>query len=205
MNAWKTRTKIKLMTVALLLATIPLGMAAGNEVLRNGGFEEVGEEGCPVAWLCMGNGERGKQWEVEVVSDARSGNRALRMMATAEGRAVVHRAYPYNPQATELELGDLVPHRKGRFIFWYKVIRGDSNNIRVYVLPMKPNNLEATAKRAVFVVPANSPKGEWLRGEVAYDYSNDSGVRAVQPGLRINEGGTPATSEVLFDDITWAE
>lgn len=192
---------------ALALGALPLALAAAaeDETLRNGGFEKVGADGCPVAWACMGHGQRSKHWQVETVADAHSGQSALRLTATAEGRAVVNRAYPYNPNATNLGLGDLVPQRKGRFSFWYKVIRDDSDNVRVYVIPMRPNNVEGGGQRAVFVVAPNSTRGEWLRGEVAYDYTASSEVRAVQPALRINEGGKPADSEVLFDDITWAE
>jgi len=104
------------------------------------------------------------------------------------------------------DIGAMLPIKKGAIIFRFKVLKATTDNIRVYAIPMKADNLEGGASRAVYIVPPKfAGDNRWHTGVLAFDFSDKPEVRSVQIGLRINEGGQPAPGAVLFDDFQVTE
>lgn len=179
-----------------------LWQATGMTQLTNGGFEELGEDQFPVDWNWFASDR--DTAIVRVTTDAFEGLLALYMEARTPSTVVgVNRSYRAGkPGEAVPEIGAMLPAKKGALIFRYKVIKATADNIRVYAIPMKADNLEGGASRAVYIVPAKfSGDNKWHTGVLAYDFSNKPEVRAVQIGLRINEGGQSSPAAVIFDDF----
>ncbi len=173
--------------------------------IANGGFEELDERRFPVNWEWFASQK--DDAIVRVTTDAAEGRFALYMESRSTATVGVNRSYRAGkPGEVVPDIGAMLPFKKGALVFRYKVVKATSDNVRVYAIPMKADNLEGGASRAVYIVPAKfSGDNKWHIGVLAFDFSDKPEVRAVQIGLRINEGGQPALAAVIFDDFRFVE
>lgn len=173
--------------------------------LTNGGFEELGADRFPVGWERFTSDEKGGI--VRITTDAFEGYFALYMEAKTTATVGVNRSYRAGkPGELVPDIGAMLPFKKGALVFRFKVVKATTDNIRVYAIPMKADNLEGGAPRSVYVIPPKfADDSKWHTGVLAFDFSDKPEVRAVQIGLRINEGGQPAPAAVIFDDFRFVE
>ncbi len=185
------------------LVLLMVGTAMGQ--LTNGGFEELGQDRFPVGW----------NWStadpdaafVRVTTDAVEGKFALHMEARKAVTVIVNRNYQAGkPGEFVPEIGAMLPFKKGALSFRYKLLKATADNVRVYAIPMKADNLEGGATRAAYILPHQfAGDDRWHKGVLTFDFSDKAEVRSVQIGLRINEGGQPAPAAVIFDDFRFVE
>jgi len=189
------------------LACVALALLQGMALaqLTNGGFEELREDRFPVNWVWFASDKEAAI--VRVTTDAVEGRFALYMESRTTATVGVNRSYRAGkPGEFVPEIGALLPVKKGALIFRYKVIKATTDNVRVYAIPMKADNLEGGAARAAYIIPPKfSGDDKWHIGVLTFDFSDKPEVRAVQVGLRINEGGQPAPAAVIFDDFRFVE
>jgi len=189
------------------LACIALALLQGMALaqLTNGSFEELREDRFPVDWVWFASDKDAAI--VRVTTDAAEGRFALYMESRTTATVGVNRSYRAGkPGEVVPEIGAMLPVKKGALIFRYKVVKATTDNVRVYAIPMKADNLEGGAPRAVYIVPPKfSGDNKWHIGVLTFDFSDKPEVRAVQIGLRINEGGQPAPAAVIFDDFRFVE
>lgn len=179
------------------------GTAMGQ--LTNGGFEELGKDRFPVGWNWF-TSEPDAAF-VRVTTDAAEGNLALYMEARKAVTVIVNRNYQAGkPGEVVPDIGAMLPVKKGALSFRYKLLKATTDNVRVYAIPMKADNLEGGAPRAAYILPHQfAGDNRWHRGVLTFDFSDKVEVRSVQIGLRINEGGQPAPAAVIFDDLRFVE
>jgi len=189
----------------LAFVTLTLLQGLGSAQLTNGGFEELRQDRFPIDWEWFASDKDAAI--VRVTTDAAEGRFALYMESRTTATVGVNRSYRAGkPGEFVPEIGALLPVKKGALIFRYKVIKATTDNVRVYAIPMKTDNLEGGAARAVYIVPPKfSGDDKWHIGVLTFDFSDKPEVRAVQIGLRINEGGQPAPAAVIFDDFRFVE
>lgn len=173
--------------------------------LTNGGFEELGSDRFPIGWEQFASEKESSV--VRVTTDAFEGRFALYMEARTTATVGVNRSYRAGkPGEVVSDIGAMLPVKRGALVFRFKVVKATSDNIRVYAIPMKSDNLEGGAPRATYIVPPKfSGDNKWHIGVLAFDFSDKPEVRSVQIGLRINEGGQPAPAAVIFDDFRFVE
>jgi len=173
--------------------------------VENGDFEELDESRFPVKWGWFASQKEDAL--VRITTDAAEGRFALYMESRSTATVGVNRLYRAGkPGEVIPDIGALLPFKKGALVFRYKVIKAISDNVRVYAIPMKSDNLEFVNSREVYIIPAEfSGDNKWHTGVLAFDFSSKPEVRSVQIGLRINEGGRPAPAAIIFDDIRFAE
>lgn len=196
-QVFEVRGVLKQRGMVLLLIVLMGGMVGGQ--LTNGSFEELDENRFPIGWRWFTR-DRDNAF-VRVTTRAFEGRYALYMEALRPVVVGVNRRYPVGEPGRPIpKLGALLPVKKGAIIFRYQLIKATTDNVRVYVIPMKEDNYEGGASRAVYVLPPQfSGDGKWHRGVLAFDFSDKPEIRAVQIGLRINEGGEPSPAAVIFD------
>jgi len=177
----------------------------GSAQIANGGFEELDERRLPVHWDWFASQK--DDTVVRVTTDAAEGRFALYMESRSTATVGVNRSYRAGkPGEFVPDIGAMLPFKKGALVFRYKVVKATADNVRVYAIPMKADNLEGGAPREAYIVPAKfSGDNKWHTGVLAFDFSDKPEVRAVQIGLRINEGGQPAPAAVIFDDFRFVE
>ena len=168
--------------------------------LTNGGFEQLDERGFPVDWNWFTSSP--EDVTVRVEEDSFEGRHALLMEARKPVTVGVNRSYvPGGPG-----IGAMLSEKKGALVFRFKLMKCESDNVRIYAIPMKADNLEGGAARAEYIIPSQfAGDGRWHIGVLSFDFTDKPDVRSVQIGLRINEGGKPAPATVIFDDIRFAE
>jgi hypothetical protein len=84
-----------------------------------------------------------------VTTDAAEGRFALYMESRTTATVGVNRSYRAGkPGEVVPEIGAMLPVKKGALIFRYKVVKATTDNVRVYAIPMKADNLEGGAPRA---------------------------------------------------------
>jgi len=171
----------------------------------NGGFEELDEKRFPVGWSWFA--AEPQNAIVRITTDAAEGRFALLMEARSNATVGVNRTYKAGKQGEVVpDIGAMLPVRKGALIFRFKVLKATTDNVRVYAIPMKADNLEGGASRVAYIIPPQfAGDNKWHTGVLAFDFSEKPQVRAVQIGLRINEGGQPAPAAVIFDDFRFAD
>ncbi|MEA3402367.1 MAG: hypothetical protein U9R79_14110 [Armatimonadota bacterium] len=177
-------------SLALTLALLPC-LAADNPI-TNGGFETLDEEGRPVDWQLLG--------DVSVTDEAHSGDHAaLLQRDSAEGLCGLNRVW----EPGSGEQGTMLSELTGGVRFWYKAeAASDPDGLVFYVIPMSDEPLEMGGMRAGFTIPPQHVgDGQWHEGALAYDYSDDEGVRWVHISPRLR--GEHA--RLLLDDIRWVE
>ncbi|MGI6351045.1 MAG: hypothetical protein ACOX6M_05020 [Armatimonadota bacterium] len=180
--------------ILLLVALRSTCPAQDPEVLSNGGFE-AGDNGLPVDWEILGQGE--------LTGEARSGDAAFRLIRPIDAdvpETGLNRAWSPGSGAQ----GAMLEPLRGAVTFWYRVVRADEDALmRFNVIPMTDEPFEdLTASRAYFDVPrSHVDDGQWHHGVVAYDFRAYPGVRWVQVSPRLTGGG----AELILDDIEWAE
>jgi len=182
-----------------------LGQGIALAQLANGGFEELREDKFPLQWEMFAPDRDAAI--VRVTDEAAEGRFALYLESRTSATVGVNRSYRAGkPGEVVPEIGAMLPVKKGALIFRYKVVKATTDNVRVYAIPMKADNLEGGASRAVYIVPPKfSGDNKWRTGVLTFDFSEKPEVRAVQVGLRINEGGQPAPAAVIFDDFRFVE
>ncbi|MCS7263545.1 MAG: hypothetical protein NZ805_01780 [Armatimonadetes bacterium] len=173
--------------------------------IANGGFEELDENRFPINWSWFAS--RKEDAVVRVTTDAAEGRFALYMESRSTATVGVNRTYRAGKHGEFVpDIGAMLPFKKGVLIFRYKVVKAASDNVRVYAIPMKADNIEGGASRFVYTVsPKFAGDNKWHVGVLAFDFSDKPEVRSVQIGLRINEGGQPAPAAVIFDDFRFVE
>ncbi|MCS7254846.1 MAG: hypothetical protein RMK18_07070 [Armatimonadota bacterium] len=173
--------------------------------LTNGGFEKLDEAGFPVDWGWFSSSP--EDVTVKVVEDAFEGKNALLMEARSTVTVGVNRTYvPSKPNVPAQSIGAMLPVKRGAIVFRYKLLKCESDNVRLYAIPMKVDNFEGGAIRAQYIIPQHFVgDGRWHIGVLSFDFSDKPEVHSVQVGLRINEGGKPAPAAVIFDDIRFVE
>lgn len=173
--------------------------------IANGGFEELGATRFPVGWEWFAS--KKEDAVVRVTTDAAEGRFALYMESRSTATIGVNRSYwAGKPGEVVPDIGAMLPVKKGALIFRYKVVKASTDNVRVYAIPMRADNLEGGAPRSVYIITPNfAGDNKWHIGVLAFDFSDKPEVRAVQIGLRINEGGQPAPAAVIFDDFRFVE
>jgi len=195
----------------VLVAALALSAAAPPNPCTNGSFEELAPNGFPLDWEPVGQ-------TVEVVSDAHSGQRALRLvrgedrlkaelrtedrlkagLQTAE--TGLNRAW----KAKSGERGAMIGQLKGGIEFWYKALSAaEGTKLTVQAIPMNAVPIEGTdSPRATFTVPKEHVgDGQWHQGRLKYDFTGDPKARWVHFGARIL--GT--AGEFLLDDFAYVE
>jgi hypothetical protein len=178
-----------------VLAFMPAGQAVEVNLCTNGSFEELNPNGLPVDWEAVGA-------NVEVVSDAHSGQHALRLLRTMDTEAVetgLNRGW----QPESGQLGALIDRTKGGMDFWYKAVSGKGTALVVMVIPMNGKPLEETSsQRAMFKVPEDKiGDGQWHHGRLKFDFTDNPKVKWVHFGARIQG----AAGELLLDDISYVD
>ncbi len=190
--------------IALALVSFSVGQETKVE-LTNGGFERLGANQFPVDWVWFATEPHNAV--VRITTDAAEGRLALYMEARTTTTVGLNRTYRTGkPGEVVPDLGALLPVKKGALIFRYKVLKATTDNIRVYAIPMRADNIEGGASRVTYIIPPQfAGDNKWHTGILAFDFSDKPEVRSVQVGLRINEGGQPAPAAVVFDDIRFVD
>ena len=171
----------------------------GRDFMTNGGFEAPGVEGeLSAGWV--GYAERretGKAVAAELSPNAHTGRHSLRLMAQGANLAGVNRRY----QAGR-DPGEMIPLAAGWTEFWYRAIAsGTGDNLRVYIIAI-PEDCGPERGRQTYVVPREHiGDNQWHRGTIHFDFSSNPSVKYAQFAPRINEGGEPASGELLIDDV----
>ncbi len=112
------------------------GLFAAENPCSNGSFEQLGPGGFPADWAPLGR--------VEVMSRARTGQRALRLVRAGEQL----------PHETGLNRGPLIHELKGGMEAAYQAVAASNAFLRLYVIPVNREGIEkANAPRAMFTVP----------------------------------------------------
>jgi len=201
----RQRRWVGIFLVWLAIAKGLSAVSAEGVPLTNGSFEELDERQFPVGWTWFASDREAAV--VRVTTEAADGRFALYMEARKPVTVGVNRTYQAGkPGEGMADIGAMLPVKKGALIFRFKVLKATTDNIRVYAIPMKADNLEGGAWRFTYIVPHQfAGDGKWHTGVLAFDFSDKPEVRSVQIGLRINEGGQPAPAAVLFDDFQVAE
>ena len=176
------------------LLSLSLLLAAPNPC-TNGSFEKLSPNGFPEGWQAVGAA-------VEVVADAHTGARAVRLVRKANTK---HRETGLNRSWRPFsgDQGNMIARLKGGVEFWYKAISARNAKLTVCVIPMTADPIERTGSlRAVFVVPEEHVgDGQWHRGRLKYDFSDNPKVRWVHFAARIvGEAG-----EIILDDFAYLE
>lgn len=176
------------------LASSFVGPAAAENPCTNGSFEELAANGMPVDWSPVGS-------VVELVSDAHSGQRAVRLVRSSDTGTVetgLNRA-----QSPGDSGGAMIVRRRGGIEFWYKALSAEDARLSVFAIAMTAEGVERTGQpRAAFTVPADHiGDGQWHRGRLKYDFSSNSKTRWVQFAARIQ--GT--AGELLLDSFSYLE
>ncbi|MCS7192459.1 MAG: hypothetical protein NZ937_05700 [Armatimonadetes bacterium] len=187
--------------VCFLLALCQLVVAQ----IDNGGFEELDEKGFPAKWGWFSN--KPEDAIVRVTTDSAEGKFAVYIESRSTATVGINRLYRAGRLGEFVpDIGALLPYKKGALVFKYKLLKATTDNVRVYAIPMKADNLEGGATRAAYIIPAKfAGDNKWHTGVLAFDFSDKPEVRSVQIGLRINEGGQPAPAAVIFDDFRFVE
>ncbi len=177
----------------LVFVTTPLVHAANP--CTNGSFEQLGPDGFPVDWAPVGS-------QVEVVSEARTGSHAVRLLRTAE---TADRETGLN-RAGRLGTGQggaMLEMRRGGLEFWYKAVSAENADLCVYAIPMNAKGLEGTGSpRARFTVPEDHiGDGQWHRGRLKFDFTTNPDVRWVQVASRI----VGTAGELILDDFAYVD
>ncbi|OGV90180.1 MAG: hypothetical protein A3K19_11385 [Lentisphaerae bacterium RIFOXYB12_FULL_65_16] len=96
------------------------------ELLKNGGFEEIGGDGAPADWQVVKKG----QPKVEAVGAARSGNKAMLLegFRTADAPS----GYPTSQEADLIQVIPVTPNSNYRLSLWYKA-ENLSDQFKVFV------------------------------------------------------------------------
>ncbi|MCS7224997.1 MAG: hypothetical protein NZ959_10660 [Armatimonadetes bacterium] len=185
-----------ILLIGLLLVTSSLSTAQ----LSNGGFEDIGPDRFPVGWTGFSSDPSLSM--IRVTTDAVEGRFALHMEALKDNTVGLNRVYKATPGIPAKEIGALLPIKKGVLIFRYKLLKATADNVRMYVIPMKADNVEGGGVRATYVLPAAfAGDNKWHRGVLAFDFQDRPEVARIQIGPRINEGGRHGPGAVIFDDI----
>ena len=184
----------RLVSIAWLLLSVASSVQAADP-LTNGSFEQLGSGGFPADWQPIGS-------SVEAVSEARTGERAVRLLRTddASNRETgLNR--DYRPQTTGR--GAMLEPRRGGIEFWYKAVSSDSAELCVYAIGMNAEGVEGTgSNRAKFAVPAaHVGDGQWHRGRLKFDFTDNPQVRWVQVAPRI----VGTAGEWILDDFAYVE
>lgn len=188
-----------------LIASVLLMTSVAAGQLTNGGFEELGRDRFPACWVrFMPDPDAGV---IRATTDAVEGRFAIYMEARKTAPVGVNREYKAGkPGEVVPEIGAMLPFKKGALVFRYKLLKATTDNVRVYAIPMKADNLEGGASRATYILPPQfSGDKRWHTGVLAFDFSDKPEIRSVQVGLRINEGGKPAPAAVIFDDFRFVD
>ncbi|MBM4033795.1 MAG: hypothetical protein FJ291_18710 [Planctomycetes bacterium] len=185
----------------LLAFALLLPVATPPNPCTNGSFEELAPNGFPLDWEPVGR-------TVEVVADAHSGQRALRLvrgedrlraeLQTAE--TGLNRAW----KAKSGERGAMIDRLKGGIEFWYKALSAaEGAKLTVQAIPMNAVPIEGTdSPRAIFTVPKDHiADGRWHQGRLKYDFTGDPKAKWVHFAARIL--GT--AGDLLLDDFAYVE
>ncbi|HUT31969.1 MAG TPA: hypothetical protein VNE39_00700 [Planctomycetota bacterium] len=175
--------------------------AAAPNPCTNGSFEELAPNGFPLDWERVGQ-------TVEAVSDAHTGQRALRLLRREDplkgelrtSETGLNRTW----KAHSGERGAMVACLKGGIEFWYKALSAaDGTRLTVQAIPMTAEPIEGTdSPRAIFDVPKEHiADGQWHQGRLKYDFTGDPKAKWVHFGGRIlgRAGG------FLLDDFAYVE
>src|SRR4030042_6576679 len=113
-------TLLPLLVAVACLAAEPAGQA---NPCSNGSFEQLAPNGFPVDWAPLG--------KVEVVGDAHSGNRALRLLRTNE------------PPTSETGInGRNIDRLRGGIDFHYKAVAAKDAVLHIYAIPIAADGIE---------------------------------------------------------------
>ncbi|TVS13928.1 MAG: hypothetical protein EA424_20830 [Planctomycetaceae bacterium] len=177
----------------LLFVTTPLVQAANP--CTNGSFERLGPGGFPVDWSPVGS-------QVEVVSEARTGSHAIRLTRTAETPEQETGLNRAGRPGTG-EGGAMLEMRRGGLEFWYQAVSAESADLCVYAIPMNADGIEGTGSpRARFTVPGTHiGDGQWHRGRLTFDFTDNPDVRWVQVASRI----VGTAGELILDDFAYVD
>lgn len=176
-----------------LLAALLYLAATGANPCTNGSFEQIGPDGIPLDWNPLN--------QVQVVEDAHSGARALRLVRSAEDPyAETGLNRRWTPRSGEQ--GAMLAQTKGGIECWYKALNATSGNLHIMVIPMDASPFETGPSRTDFVVPDHHVgDGQWHRVRFKYDYSAYPEVKWVHFAGRILGGA----GEMLLDDFAYLD
>lgn len=186
---------MRVVWLALILLGGLTGLVAAQEnPVTNGGFELANEDGTRApGWEFMG--------DLRVVAtDTPEGARALRLRRApgTSGEVGLNRRWELNSGRQD----DMLSQRRGGLRFWYKAVAAEPPDaLTVQIIPMdaKPQEVGG-AGRTVWRVPAaHVGDGQWHRGAVAYDYSDEAEVKWVHVGARLYD----KSGELWLDGIEW--
>lgn len=176
---------------ALALTVAPACLAAHNPI-TNGGFEALDARGRPVDWELLG--------DCSVTDDAHSGARAMLLQRTsAERECGLNRVWRQGSG----QQGTMLSELRGGVRFWYKALEAsDPRGLIFYVIPMSAEPLEVGGLRAAYTIPPQHiGDGQWHEGALAYDYTDQPGIRWVHISPRIRG----ERARLILDDISWVE
>ncbi len=191
------RTRVWLTALVLCVCCCggELAVFAQTRELTNGGFEEVRASGEAVDWAPFLSGDGSG---VEVVSEAHSGQRALRLWArTEKAVAGLNREFGVD------DPGTMVERNSGRFTFWYQAVSSSvgGKNLCLTAIAMREKPITEVT-RVNFVAPAEHVgDGQWHQGSLVFDFRDNPEVRYVHLGARVNEAATNGEGELLIDDL----
>lgn len=174
------------LTLTLAITLVAAATPTTENPCTNGSFEELAPNGFPAHWSPVGT-------TVDVSSDARSGQRSLRLLRTAETQG---------PE-TGLNRGPLIDRLKGGIDFSYKAISAIGAKLNIYAIPMDVEPIEKTGSpRATFTVPGSHVgDGRWHHARLKYDFTDNPEVRWVHFAARIVGTG----GELLLDDFSYVD
>ncbi len=187
--------------LVLVAAIVGAPWATAPNPCTNGSFEELAPSGFPLDWEPVGQ-------IVEAVSDAHTGQRALRLFRGEDAlkgglqtsETGLNRAW----KAKSGERGAMIACLKGGIEFWYKALSAaEGTRLTVQAIPMNALPLEQTdSSRAIFTVPKDHiGDGQWHQGRLKYDFTGDPKTKWVHFGARI----LGPAGDLLLDDFAYVE
>lgn len=188
---------MRTMIASLMLCRLVAAQAVNP--VTNGGFETLAPNGFPEHWETVGR-------QAEIVTDARSGDRALLLRRTQEAvdsrwETGLNRRWRMDSG----EQGSMLAVPKGGIRFWYKVLAGGPGAVlKMNAIAMDERPFEGcNVPRASYQVPQNHiGDGTWHEGVLAFDFSENKRFRWLQVSPRVTG---PAGTEWVLDDIHWVE
>lgn len=183
-------------TMICLITAAHAEADAKHNFCTNGSFEELNAQEFPVGWGGFTSGRLGEEAFFGVSEDAHTGQHALWMKVNSKATVGINRAQ-------HADSDYLLPILRGIARFWYKAIASGSegSNLQLFIIAMKEGGRDEVERVGYAVPPEHVGDGQWHQGVVEFDFTNRADAHSIHVAPRVNEGGTAAPGEILFDSI----
>jgi hypothetical protein len=173
--------------IAGLSANAFAGQAELENILTNGGFEQLSPQDLPIGW----GGFSAEGASFGISSDAHSGKYALRMKSPSEAIVGINRSND-----------SMIPIIRGVAKFWYKAISSEvkGKNLQVYIIGMNQAGDNEVGRYTFTVPPEHVGDNQWHLGEIPFDFRQRDDAKNVHFAPRINETLDKGAGEMLIDD-----